>query len=89
MESVKTTISEVTALVGELFLRGGQAVAIRVDSDLLATGVCDSMGLVSLAEEIQSRYGISIKDQEISRLNLGSIQRIVQFLSKKGVQVVE
>ena len=83
------TASEVKSMVEKLFLRGGPALSIRLDSDLLATGVCDSMGLVNLAEELQQRYSISIKDQEVIRANLGSIERIVRFLSSKGVQIAE
>ena len=83
------TASEVKSMVEKLFLHGGPASSIRPDSDLLATGVCDSMGLVNLAEELQQRYSISIKDQEVVRTNLGSIERIVRFLSSKGVQIAE
>lgn len=85
---MNATLSEVKSLVEQLFLRPGQTRAIRLDADLLATGICDSMGLVTLAQALEERFGIVIKDQEVARANLGSIHRIGQFLSKKGVQVV-
>ena len=86
---MKATVSEVKSLVEDLFLRPGQKSAIRPDADLLATGICDSMGLVNLAQALEQRFGIAVKDSEVTRAHLGSIHRVTRFLSKKGVQVDE
>lgn len=83
------TSTEVKSVVEKLFLRDGQPASLALDADLLATGVCDSMGLVTLAAELEEQYGITIRDQEITRSNLGSVRRIIRFLSVKGVQVRE
>jgi acyl carrier protein len=83
------TSTDVKSVIEKLFFRGGQPASVALDADLLATGVCDSMGLVTLAAKLEERFGIRIKDQEITRINLGSVKRIIRFLSAKGVQVRE
>lgn len=54
------------------------------DGDLLLSlGVVDSFGFVELVEEIQGRYGITIQDVEITEENLGSIDAITAFVTRK------
>ena len=51
--------------------------------DFLALGIIDSLGFVELVEEVQSRYGLTIDDVEITEENFGSIDAIVRFVAAK------
>jgi acyl carrier protein len=66
------------------FLRGNTAYPLELDTDLLQAGICDSMGLLELAMEIEKAVpGVRIDDQDITTANFGSVQRIMNFLSTK------
>ncbi len=75
-------VPTITALVREIFLRGSLEVPLSPNDDLLQMGVCDSLGLVQLATELERRVpGLRIHDAEVTADNLGSIGRIFSFLS--------
>jgi acyl carrier protein len=58
-------------------------VELSDTDDFLALGIIDSLGFVELVEEVQSRYGISIDDVEITEDNFGSIDAISGFVERK------
>ena len=71
-------------LVCKMFLGGDTSFPIEVDTDLLADGICDSLGLVQLAAELEKRTpGIKIRDQEITRENFATCGSILRFLGTK------
>ena len=54
------------------------------DSDqLLGEGIIDSLGFVELVEEVQSRYGVTVADTEITEENFGSVDAIAGFVERK------
>jgi acyl carrier protein len=54
------------------------------DSDMfLARGIIDSLGFVELVEEVQTRYGLTVDDVEITEENFGSIDGIARFVSRQ------
>ncbi len=68
----------------KLFLGGDTSFPIGLDTKLLEEGICDSLGLVQLAGELEKRaVGIRIKDQEITRENFGTMAAILDFLASK------
>jgi hypothetical protein len=78
------TETEVRALVCEQFLGGDTAFPLEADADFLANGICDSLGLVTLASVLQRRIaGLAVADPEITRENLGSIHRVCAFVRRK------
>lgn len=75
-------VPAVTALVRELFLHGNPDVPLSPGDDLLRMGICDSLGLVQLATELERRVpGLRIHDADVTPDNLGSIRRISAFLN--------
>jgi acyl carrier protein len=54
------------------------------DQDLLALGVVDSLGFVELVEEVQSLFGVTVEDVEVTEENFGSIDAIVAFVQRKN-----
>lgn len=74
---------EVRVFVEDNFLYLHPGVELADDEDMLARGVVDSLGFVELVEEVQSRYGISVADVEITEENFGSIAAIAAFVERK------
>jgi acyl carrier protein len=75
----------IRAFVEENFLYMHPGVELRDEDDLLAKGVIDSLGFVELVEEIQSKYGLSIDDVEITEENFGSITAMAAYVEGKRV----
>ena len=84
VESTKTQVrDEVRAYITDNFLYMSPDVELQDGDDLLGLGLVDSLGFVELVEEVQSRYGVSVEDVEITEDNFGSIKAIVAFIERK------
>lgn len=78
------TATSLSELICKMFLGGDTSVPIDENTQLLEDGICDSLGLVQLAGEIEKRTpGIKIRDQEITRENFGTPGAILGFLATK------
>jgi acyl carrier protein len=57
------------------------------DSDsLLENGVIDSLGMLELVKVLDSRFHVSVEDEELSPENLDSIESLTAYLRRKGVE---
>lgn len=74
---------ELRAYIDENFLYLHPDLELADHDDLLARGVIDSLGFVELVEEVQSRYGVSVADLEITEENFGSIAAIADYVGRK------
>jgi acyl carrier protein len=74
---------EMRSFLEENFLYMHPNVELKDEDDFLALGIIDSLGFVELVEEVQSRYGLTIDDVEITEENFGSIDAIAQFVASK------
>jgi acyl carrier protein len=61
-----------------------EAGSLQDDTSFLDSGIVDSTGMLELIMFLENRYRIKIEPEEMLPENLDSIQRVVQFLSKKG-----
>ena len=61
-----------------------EAGSLQNDTSFLDSGIVDSTGMLELIMFLENRYRIKIEPEEMLPENLDSIQRVVQFLSKKG-----
>jgi acyl carrier protein len=50
---------------------------------LVQRGIVDSTGVLELVEFLQDRYGISVKDEEITTDNLDTLNSITAYLQQK------
>jgi acyl carrier protein len=50
---------------------------------LLGSGIIDSMGVIELVEFIQTEFGISIDDGDITEANFGTVADIAAFVARK------
>ena len=79
------TSEEIKAIICKIFLGGDMDFPIEDEMDLLATGICDSMGLAILALELERRNSnLKIFDAEIIPENFGSVSRIKKYLEIKN-----
>ena len=74
---------DIRSYLEENFLYMHPNVELGDSDDFLALGIIDSLGFVELVEEVQSRYGLSIDDTEITEENFGSIDAIARFVDSK------
>ena len=53
------------------------------DDPLLAKGVIDSMGVLELLSFLETEFGVSVPDEEVTVANLGSLSAIARFVAAK------
>ena len=53
------------------------------DQSLVEIGVIDSYGVVELISFLEEKWAIQIDDDEITKQNLGSIDRMARFILNK------
>jgi acyl carrier protein len=68
----------------ERYLMPGEAESLTDDDDLLT--LLDSLQIVRMLMELESRYGIRVDNSELTPENLGSIRGIAQFIQRKQSQ---
>ena len=82
-EATADVRADMRSFLAENFLYMHPNVELKDGDDFLALGIIDSLGFVELVEEVQSRYGLTIDDDEITEENFGSIDAIAQFVAAK------
>ena len=61
----------------------GEAGSLQDDTSFLSSGIIDSTGMLELIMFLENTYDVKIEPGEMIPENLDSIQRVVQFLSRK------
>jgi acyl carrier protein len=82
-EATTDVKADMRSFLQENFLYMHPGVELKDGDDFLALGIIDSLGFVELVEEVQSRYGLTIDDIEITEENFGSIDAIAKFVASK------
>lgn len=54
------------------------------DEDLLAADLIDSLGITELVTFLESRFGISVADEDLEPDNFRSVEAIAAFVARKG-----
>lgn len=75
--------SRVRQFVQENFLYATPDFELGDDDRLLERGVIDSMGVAELIAFVESEFGISTSDDEVSEANYGSLTAIARFVLSK------
>jgi acyl carrier protein len=75
--------ADMRAYIEENFLYLHPGIELKDADDFLTLGVVDSLGFVELVEEVQSLYGITVEDVEITEDNFGSIDAITAYVERK------
>ncbi len=79
---MKPLEGEIRQFVVENFLFGEEDGLGNNDS-LLETGTIDSTGVLELVSFLESRYAISVEDDELIPENLDSVERLARFVERK------
>jgi acyl carrier protein len=82
-EAATDVRADMRSYIEENFLYLHPGVELKDDDDFLTLAIVDSLGFVELVEEVQSRYGITVEDVEITENNFGSIDAITGFVERK------
>jgi acyl carrier protein len=78
--SVTTDVEQF--IVSELS-QGRGITAIEPTDNLLAKGIVDSHGVMELVAFLEERYGISVRDEDLTPENFESVARIDEFVARK------
>jgi len=76
-------ISTVGDYISSTMLVGFGDQSIEPDESLVQLGVVDSTGVLELVEFLHKRFGIDVKDEEITLENLDSLNAIGAFVRRK------
>jgi acyl carrier protein len=82
-EATADVRADMRSYLEENFLYMHPNVELKDGDDFLALGIIDSLGFVELVEEVQSRYGLTIDDVEITEENFGSLDAIAGLVASK------
>jgi len=53
------------------------------DDDPLLGGFLDSIGVLTLATHLESRYGISVRGHEVDPANFGTLRALASYIQRK------
>ena len=82
MKLTEDTIQEqVRSYILEAYLPGECGKPLRYDSDLLE--FINSLQLLRMVIELESMFGVSIEEEDMAPENLGSIERIAEYVRLK------
>lgn len=73
----------VTRFVEEQLLLRRPGLELNSDSDLIDSGIVDSVGLFRLVAHLEDTYGFAIPPDSITPENLGSIDAICRFVCER------
>ena len=57
------------------------------DDRLLERGVVDSMGVAEMVTFLEDEFGVNTSDEDITEANLGSLNAIGRFVSRKRAAI--
>jgi acyl carrier protein len=72
----------------ELFAKKLSLEVSSVDTDLVGTGLLDSLALVELLAQLEETFGVSISSDDLEIENFRSIDSIAGFVARR-TEVVE
>ena len=67
------------------YMYGSPPEDLDDDASFIETGIFDSTAVMELILFIESEFDIRVKDEEFLPENLDSVNRICQYLERKGV----
>ena len=71
----------------ELFVRKLNLEVPSVETDLVGTGLLDSLALVELLAQLEETFGVSISTDDLELENFRSIDSIAGFVARRTAAV--
>jgi acyl carrier protein len=75
--------AEVEKFIVSELSQGRDVRAIDPSENLLAKGIVDSHGVMELVAFLEERYGISVRDEDLTPENFESVARIEEFVTRR------
>lgn len=60
--------------------------SLLLDKSLIDQGIIDSFGLIEISTFITHEFDITVLNNEMNRMNFGSVLKIVAFIESKLIQ---
>ena len=73
--------------LAELFSKKLSLEVSSVDTDLVGSGLLDSLSLVELLAQLEETFGVSISTDDLELENFRSIDRIAGFVARRTAAV--
>lgn len=77
--------AQLKAFIVENFMFGTDN-GLKDDTSFLEEGIMDSTAVLELVTFIEETFGITIDDDDLIPENLDSVNNLVGYLKKKGIQ---
>jgi acyl carrier protein len=71
----------------ELFAKKLNLEVSSVDTDLVETGLLDSLALIELLSQLEETFGVSVSTDDLELENFRSIASIAGFLARRTMMV--
>ena len=71
----------------ELFAKKLNLEVSSVDTDLVETGLLDSLALIELLAQLEETFGVSVSTDDLELENFRSITSIVGFVTRRTMMV--
>lgn len=81
--TVAEIIERTRAYIVENFLYMRRDFVFGPTDSLLERGIVDSMGVMELVAFIESEFGVTVGDDDVTEQNLGTLQAIGQFVASR------
>ncbi len=79
--SIEAVREELLAFICRSFVVGREEVDL--DRSLIEQGIIDSFGLVEITSFIRQRFGVEVREEDMTREAFGSLNRMARFVSTR------
>lgn len=76
--------NKIRAYVAENLLFSDNGFPYENDASFLQEGIVDSIGIMELVNFVESTFGITVEDHELTPDNLDSVERLANFVRSKS-----
>jgi acyl carrier protein len=76
--------SKIRSYVAENLLFSDNGFPYDNDASFLQEGIVDSIGIMELVNYVESTFGITVEDHELTPDNLDSVERLANFVRSKS-----
>jgi acyl carrier protein len=80
-------IQRIRSYIDDNFLYMRPDAVLGDDDSLLGTGIIDSMGVMELIVFVESEFGLTVGDAEVTKDNFDSVATIARFVESKAAGV--
>ncbi len=80
-EKMQELAEELRPLVARIALVAAEELSL--DRDLLATGFLDSIQVIELATELESKYAISLDAMDLTPENFSKLENLADLISRR------